>query len=299
MPFQPVSASDAPLICFTPGGADDDRPVFHPTTLWVELTAGALGLRGCGLEAAITLEGTVLDESPFGQAARDLSGGSLVEPYADGGIVATLATDASTPGFATRSILYDRYGAVAQTFDHPLLDPLATDGTDTQVRLVGGDGTTLRALGPDGTQRWEATVQPTAFLVRAGGVAVVMDASRTLTGLDLRTGDTLWTSQDLQQLVGGATFPSQYLVPAAFTDGRTGLLLVANPDPAPATATQLLAVDLRTGHVRWQQTVDSSSVQLHAVRGHLIEQTATIVQTQTSDNGVVTEARDPRVRALR
>lgn len=295
VPFQTEPAASASIMCFTRGDADNAKPAFNPNTLWVEQTARVLSVRGCGINAAISMDGKVFDESSFDESDDDHVSGPQFEPYADGGVLATANMDATRPAGGARSVLYDQDGTVVETFGHPLLNPLATDGTDSHVRLVGGDGTNLRAVERNGTVRWVATAQPVALLVRAADTAIVLDTAGSLTGLDMRTGHRLWSSNVVRPLIGGPT-RAQDLVSEAFTDGKTALLVVADTD---GIGTHLLALDLRTGDVRWQRSVDNSWLQLHAVQGHLVEQSATLTRTETSDNVVSTNATNARVRRLR
>ncbi len=277
VPFRPVEDPVATGLCLFPDA--DGTPHVEPRALSTRVDSAVVLLYGCGLQATITLDGAVLDDADPGDPAGVPA---YYTPYADGGILGSVysTTTDDTSDFA-RSVLRDASGATVQTFDDQVLDPAATDGTDTDVRLtaVGGGGQLLRAIDADGAVRWSIASSATALLVRADGVAVVIDQLGTVTGLDLRTGETRWTSKEWVPPNEGIT---------AFTDGRTALLATGSSDPQ-STTIGLLALDLRTGAVRWRDELEGTDpTTLSAAGGRLVETVPTDLTSETSDDGSVT-----------
>ena len=275
VPFRPVDDPVGTGLCLA--GDPDGTPRFRPRTLSTRVDSATFVLFGCGLQATITLGGSVLDHADIG-ATMGIQG--AYTPYADGGILGTLYSSDGTAFSIARTVLYDASGAAVQAFGDELLDPMATDGTDTDVRITRTGGSGLRATDADGAVRWSVATSATTLLVRAGGVAVVQDPLGTVTGLDLRTGATRWTSQEWVSPARGV---------AAFTDGRTALIASGSSDPQ-ATTVALLALDLRTGAVRWHDELQGTTdvTALSAAGGRLVEEVPTSVTQETSPDGAVT-----------
>jgi hypothetical protein len=233
---------------------------FTPRQPSVAAVGGVVQVDACGVHAALPLDGT---------GVIDAGGpGSTVEPYLDGGVL-EVRTD------RVGSTLHRPGGVV--TFPARVLDPMATDGTPSDLVLAGSGGAALAAFGPDGTRRWRSSHSYQDLLVRADGIAVLSFLDGGAAGVDLRTGDQLWTRYDLVPTpVGAWTTPQR-----AFTDGHVAaLLMVRYPSTVDenggavtltAASADLVGLDLATGEVRWRTALPDGGPDLDAVAGHLVD----------------------------
>lgn len=218
---------------------------------------------GCGLQAAFTLDGTVVadpEASPWWYA----------EPYVDGGVLEQVGGYRGDTQVA--SVLHGPGGVV--TYPKQVLNPWATDGSSSDVVLAGSAGVPLTAYGHDGAVLWQATHVYSTLLVRTARVAVLTRADGGVAGVDLRTGAELWLDPDL--LAGSsATVPPR----AAFTDGRRAALVVdvdatnahAASGESTVATTDIVALDLATGAVNWRTTLPEGGSSVVAVEGHLVD----------------------------
>jgi outer membrane protein assembly factor BamB len=213
-------------------------------------------LHACGLDAGFTLSGAAT-------TARDASGGGSAQPYVDGGVLEQVSVDS---GGTVGSVLHGADGAIVGTYPGQVLQPLATDGTSSDLVLTGSGGVPLQALARDGSVRWKSTHTYAEVLVRTAGVIVAQRNDLAISGLDPATGAVLWTDDGL--LTGDPTTGTHDDVKAAFTDGSVALLVIANEG---GTATALVALDLASGEVRWRFTPDGFWPQLTAVDGRLVQ----------------------------
>ncbi|MEL7978222.1 PQQ-binding-like beta-propeller repeat protein [Isoptericola sp. F-RaC21] len=243
------------------------------TTSGVDLRGGVqtvvtdrvLWLGGCGIDAWYTPDGVRLDR-PGDPGTFE---GFAVEPLTGGGYVArTEAADLGVdePAHADRLLRDD--GSEVREVRGRYLVPLSTDG--------GGDGVHLERRGAvtvgtsdDGDDLWRTDVRSTAVLVRTAQVAVVVDEGRRVYGLDLGTGEVLWTRPDLVDGLDAMGAYGPRFVDAAFTDGRLAAFVV--PDYARGDVVHWVALDAASGRQLWQVELggDGWGVQL-AVAGRLV-----------------------------
>jgi hypothetical protein len=246
---------------------------FTPRQPSVAAVGGVVQVDACGVHAVLRLDGT---------GVIDAGGpGSTVEPYLDGGVL-QVRTD------RVGSTLHRAGGAV--TFPARVLDPLATDGTPSDLVLAGSGGAPLAAFGPDGGRRWRSGHVYQELLVRARGIAVLSFLDGGVAGVDLRTGEQLWTRYDLVPApVGAWSTPLR-----AFTDGRVAALLMVRYQSTvdenggsvafAAPSADLVGLDLATGEVRWRAALPDGSSWLDAVEGHLVD-TAQLDSTVVGSDG--------------
>lgn len=213
---------------------------------------------GCGIRGAFALDGTPMSDP-------SASAWSWAEPYVDGGVLEQVG--AYTPDSAVTSLLHGPDGAGVTTFSAPVLQPWATDGATSDLVLTGSGGVPLQGRGRDGTLRWQSVHTYTDVLVRTAGVVLAQRGDLALAGLDPRTGAELWARDDV--LSDDPTAGRYDYVRSAFTDGAIALLAVMHDDPDGAT--ELVAVDLSTGGVRWRTDAPDGWPTLLAVQGHLVE----------------------------
>ncbi len=250
------------------GSVNEDRSGAQPTYTYsvqrpsVDAFGTFLAVSGCGVQATISPDGTVT-----GARAADWS---YATPYVDGGV---LDIGSSRSGGVV-SLLRGASGAV--TFPGQVLNPRATDGTPSDVVLVGSGTSPLRAFAMDGTERWHNVAPYGELLVRAHGIAVLSLPEGGVAGVDLRTGDRLWT---VSTLVPGAQGADTVPV-GAFTDGRVAALVMGHYRSSvdasggsitlDSTTADLVALDLATGAVRWRTALPGPGTAIDAVEGHLV-----------------------------
>lgn len=290
LPFAPVDSWD----CLTWGDREPELDLDRAISTVSTPTVLAVGT--CGVSAVLTPEGDRVEE--FDElmsegwepgAADQASLQIFVQdgvPYIQHGLGSLPGTRYPLPGGG-----YARVDGVVVTpdgervrTDGPVLDPFTTDGSDGP--LLVQQGRALVALDLDGTRLWTSEVGAYGVLGRTADLAVVAGSPRgALQGVDLASGEVVW-SADPELLVPGLTWTGlDTLVFAAFTDGDTLLLAVnddptdaANINPQPGEATspvtsglRLLALDLDSGEVRWEQRQETPYTQLLGVDGHLVQ----------------------------
>jgi hypothetical protein len=235
-----------------------------------------LAVSGCGVEATISPDGVVT-------GARDAEW-SYATPYVDGGVL-----DIGGSGAGVVSVLHGSGGAV--TFPGQVLNPRATDGTPSDVVLVGSATVPLRAFGTDGAERWHNVAPYGELLVRARGIAVLSLPEGGAAGVDLSTGKRVWT---VSTIVPGAQGAETVPV-GAFTDGHVAALVMGRypstvDDSGGAitlhsTTADLVGLDLATGAVRWRTLLPGAGTSIDAVEGHLVR-TAQLDSTSLEADGL-------------
>ncbi|MFI2567743.1 outer membrane protein assembly factor BamB family protein [Cellulosimicrobium funkei] len=229
-------------------------------------SAGLVAVRGCGVDARFTPEGTRVDdpEKPADVVAQ-LPDGALLRAVSRGW--------ATSDGTAAATVL-EPDGAVRWEPTGEVIVPTATDGTAGDLVLTR-QVTDLVAHDAAGRPRWEnAEVNsPEIAYVVADGVAVVLQGmGSVLVGVDVETGRTLWT-RTIDELVddgaGPAVGPGMLHVGQAFTDGARALLAVSAWEDEEHSTTRLVALDLRDGETGWS-SASASSTRYAAVQGRLL-----------------------------
>ena len=263
------------------GTVTEDRTGAQPSYTYtvrrpsVDAFGTFLAVSGCGVEATISPDGVV--------AGAQASEWSYATPYVDGGVL-----DIGGSGAGAVSVLHGSGGAV--TFPGQVLNPRATDGTPSDVVLVGSATSPLRAFSRDGIERWHNVAPYGELLVRAGGVAVLSLPEGGVAGVDLRTGKRLWT---VSTLVPGAQGAETVPV-GAFTDGHVAALVMGHyPSTVDdsggsitlgSTTADLVGLDLATGVVRWRTLLPGAGTSIDAVEGHLVR-TAQLDNTYLGADG--------------
>ncbi|MCF4120589.1 PQQ-binding-like beta-propeller repeat protein [Antribacter sp. KLBMP9083] len=289
LPFVPVDAS----FCVTWADREPELDLDGPIS--AVATPSALAVGACGVQGVFTPEGdpveTLGELTSAGWEPSPADQASL-QVFVQDGVPNVQHGLGSLPG--TRYPLagggYARLDGLVVTpdgervrTDGTVLDPFTTDGGDGPL-LVQRDGA-LVALDIDGTTLWTSELVAYGVLARTADLAVVAGVRGALQGVDLASGEVVW-SADPELLVPGITWTGlDALVFAAFTDGDT-LLLAVNDDPtdaaninaqpgeatAPVTSgLRLLALDLDSGEVRWEQRQETPYTQLLSVDGHLVQ----------------------------
>ncbi|NMF28096.1 PQQ-binding-like beta-propeller repeat protein [Cellulosimicrobium aquatile] len=229
-------------------------------------SAGLVAVRGCGVDARFTPEGTRVDdpEKPADVVAQ-LPGGALLRAVGRGW--------AAPDGTGAAAVL-EPDGALRWEPTGEVIVPTATDGTAGDLVLTR-QVTDLVAHDATGRPRWEnAEVNsPEIAYVVADGVAVVLQGmGSVLVGVDVETGRTLWT-RTIDELVddgaGPAVGPGMLHVGQAFTDGARALLAVSAWEDEEHSTTRLVALDLRDGEIGWRSDA-ASSTRYAAVQGRLL-----------------------------
>jgi outer membrane protein assembly factor BamB len=266
------------------GDGTGERPVVDRERLAVLATPEFVQVQGCGITQAF---------APSGQPLSDVAATAWfeVEPYADGGALQHVGLYDVT---GVSDVLYDDRGQVVATFPAALLNPWATDGTDTDVRLIGTAGVTLRRVDEAGEELWGYNRPVTDLLVRAGGVGVVAQTDGELAGIDLGTGEPLWRDEDVLGIAGtGAWFGAPGYVRGVFTDGTLALVETYDHDGTG----QLVAFEIATGDVRWRVPKEGES-HLAAVDGRLVRIEGEDRSSFTQEDGVVVRRSPGTVRLL-
>lgn len=228
-----------------------------------------LWVAGCGIDAWLTGAGDRLDRADDPTTFE----GYGVWPLGADGFVAQEEGDPGgleEDGREPVARLLGPDGERLRTLDGRYLWPLSTDGGGDDVRLLRRDDEVV-AVDADGEELWTSDLAAAALPVRTSQVAVVVDDRREVHGVDLRSGQELWSRDDVFDGVESAYSLgfSPGVVDAAFTDGRTVVLVLA--DGAQGDLVHWLAVDVTTGEDRWSQQTESEQWGVHlAVDGHLL-----------------------------
>ncbi|MFD6176742.1 MULTISPECIES: outer membrane protein assembly factor BamB family protein [unclassified Isoptericola] len=228
------------------------------------ITDRVLWLGGCGVDAWFTPDGVRLDR-PGDRATFE---GFSVEPLVSGGYVAGTDADAVGRGGGDPDRLLRADGGEERTLRGRYLVPLSTDGGGDDVVLERRRDATV-ATDADGDELWRTDLRVSSLLVRTAQVAVVVDEGRRVYGLDLGTGEVLWSRPDLVEGVDALGAYGPRFVEAAFTDGRQAAFVI--PDYARGDVVHWVALDAATGRQLWQLRLggDGWGVQL-AVAGRLV-----------------------------
>ncbi|MCO7274926.1 outer membrane protein assembly factor BamB family protein [Cellulosimicrobium cellulans] len=250
LPFQ-----DVPWSCTTwdpeTGGEEID-----PDRLTLVATETLVDVGGCGVAASFLPDGERLDDPDLPtDGAVPLAGGRFL-------------VDADRQG-TTGALRPDRVldGAGVPVLDAPgeVLDPQATDDPAPGVLLVR-DGIDLRAYDDEGARLWtyDGARVPEAVYVLAEGTAVVGTAS-TVLALDALSGEQTW-SRFLDDL--GGDEGRSAMVTQAFTDGRCAILVLV--DPSTGTHPRVVALELSSGSVVWEQDLEGEWASFVPAQGRLL-----------------------------
>ncbi|MBL0887816.1 outer membrane protein assembly factor BamB family protein [Myceligenerans indicum] len=203
-------------------------------------------VRTCGIAAAFRPDGTV---TPGGTpiAGEELIAEQVYDPERD-----MLSTT-----------IWDTAGEQVLTTDGWVSEGEATDGTPSDVFVIRGSGNDLaQGYRRDGTRVWEAEGSG-VLVARVGDIGMLQEFVTSLRGIDLRTGRTLWEQDGLD---AGLARSETATLP--FTDGTTVMLAQVGTRSSTASdeagsvvsaapgGTRLLAVDARTGRIRWSAERD-------------------------------------------
>lgn len=256
-------------------GEGDCRP-YSPTedTTYADLdsgtvsrSAGLVAVRGCGVDARFTPEGTRVDDP---EAPSDAVG-----RLPDDALLRVDARESAAADGTGAAAVLEPDGALRWEPPGEVLVPIATDGTARDLVLTR-QVTDLVAHDAAGRTRWETgeVNSPEIAYVVADGVAVVLQGmGSVLVGVDVETGRTLWT-RAIDELVddgaGPTVAPGMLHVGQAFTDGARALLAVSAWEDDEHSTTRLVALDLRDGAVAWS-TDTATSTRYAAVQGRLLQ----------------------------
>lgn len=229
-------------------------------------SAGLVAVRGCGVDARFTPEGTRVDDP---EKPAD-----VVAQLPDGALLRAIDRGWAAPDGTGAAAVLEPDGALRWEPTGEVIVPTATDGTAGDLVLTR-QVTDLVAHDATGRPRWEnAEVNsPEIAYVVADGVAVVLQGmGSVLVGVDVETGRTLWT-RTIDELVndgaGPAVGPGMLHVGQAFTDGARALLAVSAWEDEEHSTTRLVALDLRDGEIGWRSDA-ASSTRYAAVQGRLL-----------------------------
>jgi outer membrane protein assembly factor BamB len=228
----------------------------HPDGFGGQATADLVRLYGCGVAAAVTPDGLLLDPEPE-------AGTGHVESLAQGGYA---WLDQSGPA---RTVIYDDDGAVVVEVSGYVRGPTVADGAGRDT-LLGTDevGERLLAYDADGVPRWDVAAQALeyAFLAQVGRTAVVRaQGADDVRGLDVDTGTERW----------------RWDMPAAgdwvlgtFTDGRAVLLHVAQADSG---IPRMVSLDATSGELLWQESDEAATSRMEAASKGLDDEEAAVL----------------------
>lgn len=244
VPFRSADAVQCTATYDAAWGGSASRIVLSgqlaPDTFGARVTTGLVQLYGCGVEAAVTPDGTVLgtDVAPGRGGTWHVGAGYAVVRF-DGVPRATLhAADGSPVGRVT---------------GYPL-GPRVTDGVGPgTVLAIDEPARRLRAYDADGTARWDIVLQSGGqeFLVQVGETAVVTTGAGRVRGLDLATGEERWLwNGSIDGADGDGVYFGAASVYQALTDGETVLLVM---EGATGVARTQVALDVDTGEVVWHR----------------------------------------------
>lgn len=264
VPFRAVDAAQCTRTFGAAWGSSENRLVLSgqlaPDAFGARVTADLVDLDGCGIQAAVTPDGTVLgaELEPGRGGVRRLGGGRYAGTSFDGVAHATLyAADGGTVGEIT---------------GYPLA-PQTTDASRPATVLgVDEPGRRLRAYDADGAPRWDITLQSGGqqFLAQVGDTAVITSGAGTVRGLDLATGEERWTwhGTDPSAEDRAGYFGTVHVV-QAFTDGELVLLLTEGE----TGGTQgLVALDAASGAVVWDRAGGEAVTSFDPTAGSTVEQ---------------------------
>ncbi|WP_454730117.1 outer membrane protein assembly factor BamB family protein [Cellulosimicrobium protaetiae] len=250
LPFQ-----DVPWSCTTwdpeTGGEEID-----PDRLTLVATETLVDVGGCGVAASFLPDGERLDDP-------DLPTDGAV-PLAGGRFLVDADRQGSTGALRADRVL-DAEGVPVLDVPGEVLDPRATDDPAPGVLLVR-DGIDLRAYDDEGARLWtyDGARVPESVYVLAEGTAVVGTAN-TVLGLDALSGEQTW-SRFLDDL--GGDEGRSAMVTQAFTDGRCAILVLV--DPATGTHPRVVALELSSGSVVWEDDLEGDWASFVPAQGRLL-----------------------------
>lgn len=224
------------------GGLAFDGEV-HPDGFGGQVTADLVRLYGCGVAAAVTSDGLLLDPDP-------VPGTGYAESLALGGYA---WLDQSGPA---RTVIYDDDGAVVVDVSGHVRGPSVADGAGPDT-LLGTDetGGRLLAYDADGLPRWDVAAQAPehAFLAQVGRTAVVRaQGAKEVRGLDVDTGTERWRWD---------TPAAGDWVLGTFTDGRAVLLYLMEGDSG---IPRMVSLEAASGRLLWQESDEAATNRMEA-----------------------------------
>ena len=248
IPAQRTVDTPAPV----PHSAEPERRPRRSLRKWVALTAGAVGLVGCGVLASVQLAG---GESPAPKGSNT--------PTTQGAFSAwdvTPASKKSTPqcSYGAGTLLCAQPGLVfaLDPSDGHLMwrhsvakttrsgPPVASGGL---VQPSVDEGRSLEALDPaTGRASWQRSMPAYGGVEQAGGTLLVTGSDGTVTGVNSASGDTKWSHR-----IPGQSAPHF----ASFAGDPLAYATSASGDGA---STRVTAVDPDTGDVRWDAQLKGS-----------------------------------------
>jgi outer membrane protein assembly factor BamB len=264
IPFRAVEAMQCTRTYGASWGSSETRLVLSgqlaPDAFGARVTADLIDMKGCGIQAAVTPDGTVLgaDLEPGRGLVKSIGGGEYAGTNFDGLARATLYTADG--------------GIVGEMIGYPLA-PRATDESEPATVLgVDEPGRRLRAYAADGTPRWDVTLQSGGqdFLAQVDDTVTVTTGAGRVRGLDLATGEEQWSwdGSDPSEEDDVGYFGSAH-VAQTFTDGEVLLLLTGGN----SGGTQgLVALDAGSGAVVWQRAGGGAITSFDPTDRELVEQ---------------------------
>ncbi|KZM78887.1 PQQ-binding-like beta-propeller repeat protein [Cellulosimicrobium sp. I38E] len=250
LPFQ-----DVPWSC-TSWDAETGGEEIDPDRLTLVATETLVDVGGCGVAASFLPDGERLDDPDLPtDGAVPLAGGRFLVDADRQGTTGALRADR----------VLDPAGVPVLDAPGEVLDPQATDDPAPGVLFVR-DGIDLRAYDDEGARLWtyDGARVPEAVYVLAEGTAVVATAS-TVLGLDALSGEQTW-SRFLDDL--GGDEGRSAMVTQAFTDGRCAILVLV--DPSTGTHPRVVALELSSGSVAWEQDLEGEWASFVPAQGRLL-----------------------------
>lgn len=264
IPFRAVDATQCTRTYGAAWGSSETRLILSgqltPDAFGARVTADLIDLNGCGVQAAVTPDGTVL-------GAEFEPGTSLVMSLRAGGYAGT-----SFDGVAGATLYAADGDVVGEITGYPRR-PRATDEAEPATVLgVDEPGRRLRAYAADGTPRWDVTLQSGGqdFLAQVGDTAVITTGAGKVRGLDLATGADrwVWDGSDPSAEDDVGYFGSAHVV-QTFTDGEVVLLLT---EGETGTTQGLVALDASSGAVVWERPGGGTITSFDPTDRGLVEQ---------------------------
>lgn len=256
------------------GGLAFDGEV-HPDGFGGQVTADLVRLHGCGVAAAVTPDGLLLDPEPE-------PGEGHVESLALGGYA---WLDQSGPA---RTVIYDDDGAVVVDVPSYVRGPGVADGAGPDTLLGTDDiGGRLLAYDADGAQRWDVAARAPehAFLAQVGRIVVVRaQGEDEVRGLDVDTGTERWRWET--PAVGDWVLET-------FTDGRAVLLHLIQADSG---IPRMVSLDAASGELLWQESDEAATARQDVATG-VIDENAP-APTLVAVDGRLLEVSSTGVRGL-
>lgn len=211
---------------------------------------GLLVLRGCRLSAVFTLDGARVDDAGEPVTSQVLA--SRAGTY-------LRTTSGSSTGAVEITQLVRTDGTVERIVPGRPLVPLASDGTADPTRLLLVPSG-VQAVDLSGNERWTLSGTVSQVVAVADGTAV-LDLGYVVLGVDLASGRELWSWER-------ADLGTTDAVVGAFTDGDVAALVVSSLEGSGGA--RVVALDLETGDVAWDETLPLTATGFRAVGGRLV-----------------------------